>query len=540
LNLTAIAERVILLEGWRAVLLAFAAGAAAAFAHAPYHFWPVLFVSMTLFVWLLDGSVAPSGVRGLRRFWPAFRTGWLFGFGYFLAGLWWIGNAFLVDADEFIWLLPFAITLLPAGLALFWGLAAAFSRLAWGDGWVRLIALAATLTFAEWLRGTVFTGFPWNIIGTAAMPSPPLMQSAALIGTYGVTFFTVFVAAAPAIFAPGREQRTRGIRPVLIMATLLLAGHIGYGFWVLTHARSDVVEGVKLRIVQPAIDQSEKWAPGNEASIMENYLTLSNANTGPNTASIGQFTHLIWPESAFPFILTDRPDQLAAIAKMLPETTTLITGAMRLESGIQGVSGSKIFNALMVLNGAGEIITARDKTQLVPFGEFLPFQELLEDLGLQQLTRQQGGFARGAGRKIIELPGTPPFLSLICYEIVYPGTVIPQTASRPQWLVNLTNDAWFGMTAGPYQHAHQTRIRAVEEGIPVVRAANTGISMVVDAYGRVRHSLALGTRGVLDAELPKTGNRPPYSTWGNFPVVVFVCITFLILVALRSLNTKGL
>ena len=540
MNLTSIAERVILLEGWRAALLAFATGAVSALAQAPYHAWPVLFVTMTLFVWLLDGAVAPSRARGLGRFWPSFKMGWLFGFGYFCAGLWWIGNAFLVDAEEFLWLLPFAVTILPAGIALFWGLAAALARLAWRDGWVRLVALAATLTFAEWLRGVVFTGFPWNTLGTAFMPTPLLMQSAAIVGTYGITFLGIFAAAAPAVFAPGQGQQPRGIRPVVLLATLILSTHAGFGLWVLSQAGSETVAGVKLRVVQPAIDQSKKWEPENEPVIMKSYLDLSNSNTGPDTASVAAFTHLVWPESAFPFVLTQRPDQLSAIANLLPDNTNLITGAMRLEPGVSGVSRRKIFNSMMVINGAGEIVAARDKSQLVPFGEFLPFQRTLEDLGFQQLTQQQGGFARGTSRKPVTMPGTPSFLSLICYEIVYPGTAIPKDTTRPQWLVNLTNDGWFGMTSGPYQHAHQTQIRAVEEGLPVVRAANTGISMVVDGYGRIRDSLPLGASGVVDAELPVA--RPPtvYATLGNLPVVVFVCIMFLILVALRHFNTKGL
>lgn len=540
MNLTSIAERVILLEGWRAALLAFAAGAVSSFAQAPYHAWPILFVTMTLFVWLLDGAVAPSRARGLGRFWPSFRTGWLFGFGYFCFGLWWIGNAFLVDAEEFIWLLPFAVTILPAGMALFWGLAAALARLAWRDGWVRLVALAATLTLVEWLRGTVFTGFPWNTLGTAFMPTPVLMQSASIIGTYGVTFFAVFVAVAPAVFAPGQGAQPRGIRPVVALAALVLAIHTGFGFWVLSQAETETVAGVKLRIVQPAIDQTKKWDPENEPEIMQRYFDLSNSNTGPDTASAAAFTHVFWPESAFPFILTQRPDQLSKIADLLPQNTSLITGAMRLEPGVPGVSRRKIFNALMVINGDGEIVAARDKTQLVPFGEFLPFQATLENLGFQQLTRQQGGFAIGSSRKPLSLPGVPAFLSLICYEIVYPGTVIPQDTKRPGWLVNLTNDGWFGMTAGPYQHAHQTQIRAAEEGLPIVRAANTGISMVVDTYGRILDSLPLGAQGVIDADLPAARKPTFYATIGNVPVVLFVCMVFLILVALRNFNTKGL
>lgn len=541
---TRIAERVIVLEGWRAALLAVFAGAMSALAIAPYHFFPVLFVTLPILVWLLDGAVPPAGSAGFlgifRRFWPAFRTGWLFGFGYFLAGLWWIGKAFLVDADEFIYLLPLAVLALPAGLALFWGAAAALSRLAWSEGWVRIAALAASFTLAEWLRGTVLTGFPWNTLGYAFMPTPLLMQTSALIGLYGVTFITIFVAAVPGLFTPGRS---RSPWPALAAAAILMVAHVGYGLFALSRASDATVEKINIRIVQPAIDQNEKWDQANEAEIMSRYFDLSNANRGPEAASIGAFTHVIWPESAFPFVLTERRDQLAAIANLLPPATTLITGAMRLEKASGAGERHKVFNALYVINGEGEIVVARDKTHLVPFGEFLPFQQTLEDMGFQQLTKIRGGFAAGNRRQTVSTPTTPSFLPLICYEIIFSGSLIGDAGEdfvRPQWMVNLTNDAWYGMTAGPYQHAHQAQVRAVEEGIPVVRAANNGISMVVDANGRIRESLGLGERGVVDARLPVAGPATLFSQYGNFPVLVFVCALFLILIGVKTINTNRL
>ena len=529
------------MEGWRAAFLALLAGAASALALAPFHWFPVLFITIPLFVWLLDGAVASVGSRGLARFWPAFRTGWLFGFGYFLAGLWWIGTALLVDAEGFLWMLPFAVVGFPACLAIFWGIAMAVARLAWGDGWVRLVAFAAALTLAEFVRGTILTGFPWNLPGYAFMPNAMMMQSAEFIGAYGVTFFTLFIAAAPAIFAPGAGERPRRMFLVLLSALVLFGGHIGWGFWSLSQHPTVVNEKIKIRLVQPNIDQVEKWKPENTASIFRSYIDLSNSNTGPQTANAGAFRMIIWPESAFPFIIAEQPDALNTIDEMLGPRTMLITGAMRREKPVEGKPEPQVYNSALVLDGDGAIIEARDKVRLVPFGEFLPFQETLESWGLQQLTKQRGGFGRGLIRKPITLEGLPSFLPLICYEVVYPGGLMDESEERPEWIVNLTNDAWFGKSSGPYQHAHQTRVRAVEEGLPIVRVANSGISFVTDAYGRVLEQLPLGAKAVLDTALPvKRADRTVYSRIGNLPIMISICILFLLLVGVRLINTNRL
>ncbi|MEL6745037.1 MAG: apolipoprotein N-acyltransferase, partial [Pseudomonadota bacterium] len=542
--LRGLAERIILLEGWRAAALAFAAGAVSALSMAPYHLVFVLFATVPVLIWLLDGAVPTVKDNGkvslFGRVWPAFRTGWWFGFGYFLAGLWWIGQAFLVDGDEFAWLLPIAVLILPAGLALFWGLAASLARLAWTDGWSRLVALGSTLALAEWVRGFALTGFPWNSFGSALMPSPLFMQSAGLVGVYTMALFAIIVFGVLAPF--GSPSKSGNAWGGLAVALALVFVHAGWGFYALSKAEevADVTD-VRLRLVQPAIAQNEKWDRANEAEIMARYFDLSNVNRGPEGASVAAFTHVIWPESAFPFILTDRRDQLTKIADLLPPATSLITGAMRLERGIAGAEENRVFNAMLVLNGDGEIVSAYDKTRLVPFGEFLPFQSLLEQAGFQQLTKRQGGFAKGTARNPLQAPGAPAFLPLICYEIIFSGSVLPATNGedgRPSWIVNVTNDAWFGTTAGPYQHAHQAQIQAVETGLPVVRTANSGISMVVDGAGRVRNQLGLGLRGVVDSELPGALPVPIFSRLGNTPFMAFLGLLFLIVVGIRLQSTK--
>lgn len=534
----------IVLEGWRRSGLALAAGAVSALSLAPYHFYPVLLITLPVLVWLLDGAVGEANRHGQMRLfgkvWPAARIGWLFGFGYFLTGFWWVGKAFLVDMDDFGYLMPFAVVVLPAGLALFWMLGAVLSRLAWTNGWTRIVSLAAALTLVEWLRGTILSGLPWNVLGYAVMPTPVFMQSSALVGLYGMTFLAIFVSAMPAILGTSTEhdRATTSVRLPLVLAVLAALAHGTFGLLTLSTADSGHVDDIRLRIVQPALNQSEKWDSDKEQEIMAKYMELSNANKGPDHGSVNAFTHVIWPESAFPFILTERADQLAAIARLLPPTTSLITGAMRYEEAVNQDQQAKVYNSLYVLNGEGETVVARDKVRLVPFGEFLPFQTFLESLGLRQLTQLRGGFSPGNKRVVVDLPGTPTFLPLICYEIIYAGAIrgdSDPTAPQPKWIVNLTNDAWFGMTAGPYQHAHQARLRAVEEGIPVVRAANNGISFITDAYGRIEESLALGKRGTVDGPLPVARSATLYSKTGNTPVVLFVCLLLVsLLISARN------
>lgn len=528
------------------MMLAIVAGALSALSLAPYHAFPILLITMPILVWLMDGAVAESdrvgALAGIRKLAPAFKIGWWFGFGYFLTGFWWVGHAFLVDADDFAYLLPVAVLALPAGLAIFWGLAMALARLVWSDSWTRILAIAASLTLLEWLRGTVLTGLPWNVPGYAAMPTPTLMQSASIIGLYGITFLVLFVTAAPAILGPaaGSGGALRKPRFVLIVAAAISLAHIAFGLMRLNGADPSYVDDIKLRIVQPALNQAEKWDLSKEAEIMGRYFSLSNANKGPEVASVGAFTHVIWPESAFPFVLSQRGDQLTNIARLLPPTTSLITGAMRVEKAANVDQQPKVFNSLYVINSEGETVIARDKVRLLPFGEFLPFQDILEELGFRQLTNLRGGFSAGSRRAVVDIPGTPTFLPLICYEIIYSGQVrasADATAPRPRWIVNLTNDAWFGMTAGPYQHAHQAQLRAVEEGLPVVRAANNGISFVSDAYGRIEESLALGQRGVVDSRLPTALKATLFSRFGNVPILVLICLLLIGLLLLRRKST---
>ncbi len=498
------AHAVMLAWGWRRAAIAFGAGAVATLALAPFNLWPLMFVSFPVVVWLIDGSAAGR----LGGVWAAATAGWWFGFGYFLAGLYWVGHAFLVDAKVFGWLLPFAVVGLPAGLALFPAAGLALARWMWMRGPVRIVALALALTIAEWLRGHLLTGFPWNAFGYALTGSLTLAQGAAIVGIWGLTFVAVAAFASPATLADERSDTPLPWLP-LLCAAVALTGLATYGAIRLARTPTSLVEGVRLRIMQPNLQQNEKFNYGSKQQVMRRYLALSDRATGPERAGVRDVTHLIWPESAFPFFIAREADALAQIADLLPPGTVLITGGARPEETAPGSRIVRGYNSVYVIDHDGSILAVYDKVHLVPFGEYLPLQRLLESFGLQQLTKVQGGFISGERRRPLGVPRAPHALPLICYEIIFSGEAVPRDAERPGWLLNLTNDGWFGDSTGPYQHFQQARVRAIEEGLPLVRAANTGISAVVDPLGRVIRKLPLGVEGVLDSALP----RPIAPTW---------------------------
>ena len=529
----ALVHVIVLSYGWRRWLIAFVAGALSAAAMAPLCFWPVLFVTFPVLIWLIDG--AGSGEwRGLSSAAP---IGWWFGFGYFLAGLYWIGFAFLVDAPTFGWLLPIAVIGLPAGLAIFTALGVALARLLWTRGALRILALAVSLTVSEWLRGHLLTGFPWNAFGYALTAPLALAQGAALIGIWGLTFLAVAIFASPATLFDDRGE-SRWPRLPLGLAAAALVALAAYGTVRLARAPTEFVAGVHLRIMQPNLQQDVRFNYAAKQQVLDRYIALSARAAAP-AGGTGEVTHLIWPESAFPFFLTREPEALAQIAKLLHGRTVLITGAVRLAEPVTPPE-LVVYNSIYVLDRDGLIAATYDKLHLVPFGEYLPFQRFLESLGLQQLTKQRGGFSAGDRRRLLLIPGAPPAMPLICYEIIFPGEVGAQAAlsgdgqgggnaARPGWMINVTNDGWFGISTGPYQHLQQARVRAVEAGLPLVRAANTGISAVLDPLGRIIEKLPLGAEGAIDAPLPQPIAAPPYTRVGDLPAGMMVAIALLLL-----------
>lgn len=502
---------------------------------APFFFWPILWLTLPVLLWSMAGQSAsatgsfetparaePNAARGWRAIRDrvpvsirhAAAAGWWFGFGYHLFGLFWIGEAFLVEAEIFAWLLPFAVTLLPAGLALFMSAASAVT--VWfaprADA-SRVVAFAVCLGMAEWLRGHIFTGLPWNVLGYA-LTSDMNLSLASVFGIYGLTLIAALVFTVPAIWA---VEGRRWMAAVAILATLLTM----LGANVLSRPPDRTAasgDEVRVRIVQPSVPQREKWRPENQRAIFDDHLALSLTDAAGKVDTADGIALIVWPEAAMPFFPLDQPVAMADIGLMLPPHATLISGALRADPPPPPGQRRRVFNSLLAFGrGApnAALIATYDKTHLVPFGEYLPFQRLLEAIGLQQLTRMRGGFASGAEpRGLIDIPRVGLLAPLICYEAIFPARVI-QSPRRPRAIVNVTNDGWFGNTTGPRQHLHMARVRAVEEGVPVIRAANNGISALIDAHGRIAVRLDLNVRGTIDARLPTAIAPPVYARWGD-------------------------
>ena len=501
-GLVSLIEGIILSWGWRRRAIAFVSGAVGALALPPFSLFALIAVPLTIAVWLIDGAQDHGRGRALiGSLRVAFGAGWWMGFGYFLAGLWWVGSALLVEADKFAWALPLAIVALPAVLAVFPAAGFALARLLWSPGPLRVFALAFGLGVAEWARGLLFTGFPWNDFGMALGVNLALAQTASLVGLHGLAFLTVAIFAAPATLWRVGEDRLDP-KPAIV-AALALALIAAFGEFRLMAPPSATLQGVKLRLIQPNVGQDDaSFGPQNKQAILRRYFDLSERATSPDRSGVRDVTHLVWPESPFPFILSRDPQALSEIADFLGPGTSLITGAARREDG---GGAPHYFNSIQIVGRDGLSAQRYDKQHLVPFGEYMPFASLLERAHISQMVDIPGGFEAGSGRRILHVPGLPDAMPLICYEAIFPiefGDLVTG-AERPGWLLNVTDDVWFGLTPGPHQHYAQARLRAIELGLPLVRDANSGISAVLDGLGREIAVAPLGAEGVLDAELPE-------------------------------------
>jgi apolipoprotein N-acyltransferase len=519
------------LTGTRRALLAVFAGAISVLAFAPIHAWPVLFISFGLLVWLLDGCHAGHAELGDRLRCAAL-TGLWFGFGYFLTGLYWIAEAFLVEPWRHGWLIPFVMTALPGGMALFYAAAAALAAYLWRPGAARVFALAIAFGLAEYARGHILTGLPWNLFGYGLAATLPMMQTAAIFGVYALSLLAALLFASPfAIWAPQGSglARPKGTALLTLVFSVALALGAAWGAARLQSANT-ASTGVRLRIVQANVDQANKWRPENSAEIFNTYLDLSRSGGGKG--GLDGISLLVWPETAVPFLLAESAQALSVIGDALPDGTSLLVGSGRIveERDAQDrLVATRIYNSVLVIGDKGEVLDGYDKIHLVPFGEYLPFQDFMESLGVFQLTGVRGGFSAGTGSRLLSVPGAPQARPLICYEIIFPDEVRDKS-QRPGWFLNVTNDAWFGGSAGPYQHFHQAQLRAVEQGLPVVRAANTGISAIIDPYGRVLGELGLKKEGVVDGLLPEALPVTKFVMWERrieIAVLVFALLGWL-------------
>lgn len=495
------------LTGWRRLVLAVLAGATGTLAMAPVDFPPAMLVSLPI-LFLLALSA--------RGFWQAFWAGTFWGTSQFITGLYWIVLSYLVPPADFAMLGPPTVFGLAVLLALFVGLACACYRFLsarlparFSSPWRHVVLFAVCFAVFEWLRGHVMTGFPWNQIGHAWSPSDAMSQSAALFGIYGLSLLSLLVFTLPAIGKRGT------------LAALALLGVLtGGGAVRLALDEGGEQDGVHVRIVQPNIDQAEKWLP-----------ELANAHFAKTVRLSGlpsdkPFTLVVWPETATSFPLDRSVAAREAMARVTPKGGYLLTGAVRTT---EANGRRNVYNSLHVLDDAGRIVADYDKFHLVPLGEYLPLRDWLP----MEDTVGRGSFESGPGPRTLRMPGMPPVSVLICYEIIFPGAVV-DPLDRPTWLLNVTNDAWFGVSSGPYQHLANARMRAIEEGLPMVRSANTGISAVFDAYGRRLSSLGLEKTGVIDTALPRALSPTLYARLGDVTFLALLLSLLAICVNWRA------
>lgn len=537
-RISAISHWVLLAEGWRRRFLALGAGALGALAQAPLGLTPALIPSLMVAVWLIDGETGGPSVISPPALGGAARDGWWFGFGYFLAGLWWIGAAFLVETDEFAWAMPLGIIGLPAGLAFFFALAFALARLLWMPGAGRIFALGFGIAAAEYLRHWLFTGFPWNTYGQALAVWLVPAQAASVIGAEGLTLIAVLIFAAPATLADTRRAPWRPVRLALVALALLLGFGLGrlmlHGGLRASDSPADQVAGVRLRLVQPNMSQREKIAQTDGLAVLTRLFQLSDRSAGPKANGMADVSHVFWPESPFPFLLTSEPRALAEIARQLPQKTTLVTGAVRREG--TRAADVRYFNSMQVFADKGQLQATYDKQHLVPFGEYLPLENLLKAVGLRKFVHVPGEFSVSDRRLLISVPGLPPALPLICYEAIFPHE-IEAGQPRPGLIINITNDAWFGETFGPHQHLNQARLRAIETGLPLIRAANTGISAVIDPYGRFAATIPVGVENIADVGLPKDIEVTLYAAYRPKITVFTIFLPFFLAIGFQIVST---
>ena len=502
-----------------AAVLALAAGGLAALAHPPFGVLPGL-LGYGLMMYLVDQ--APD-TRPLKA---AFWRGWLAAVAYFMISCWWVAEAFMVDARGQGWMAPLAVLLVTSGLGLFWGAAMLLYRALRPQGPWRVLAFAGALSLLEWLRGWVLTGFPWNLPGETWRAGSPVSQAAALVGAYGLTWITLAIVAAPAALSGPGSLRARLSSVALAVCALIALW--GFGAQRLRHPVAALPGAPRVRIVQADVKQEAKYDQDNLRMIFLRYvrLTAAPAERAPDI--------VVWSEGAVPLPANDLldPDKgwAEAIRASLHPGESLLLGAYR----VAGDPSDPIyFNSLYAVRATdrGLAVTGvYDKHRLVPFGEYLPAEQILAPLGFKDLTHIGDSFTPGPSPKPINPAGVPPVQPLICYESLFPDLVRTAVRSgpvRPRWIVNVSNDSWFGVTSGPLQHLNQASYRAIEEGLPIARATPTGVSAMIDAYGRTlpHAQLGFGRMAVIDADLPPALKNTTYGSLGEWPFAALLALS---------------
>jgi len=517
-------NRFVAVTGWSGFALNTGLGALSVLGHAPFYLWPVTILCFALLMLRLDA--ARTCTKPLRR---GFWCGFSFALGYFVAGLYWIGSAFVARGPEFIPFMPFAILGLCAGLALFWAVGGlAYVRLVrdnkasiWSAG-----IFASMFFIVEFARGHIFSGFPWNLPGYIFAAGKPVSQIASLVGIYGLTVLVFFLSAATALWLANPKK---WLPLGLSLGVVVLS--FGYGTWRLNQADTQYVDGAKLRIVHANIPQRDKFDPDKYVQTVNTYLQLSRS------AGFEDVTHIIWPEGAVPGLIFEDKGLMAAIEQMVLSGTgsppVFITQTLRAENRPNNSKPAYYNSAAAVsfTNAAPPQYTAYyDKQKLVPFGEFIPGRGVLEKLGLRSLSSALESMTPGDSGVMPHLPGLPPVSIQICYEIIFPGFTQknrPKNAQTPNWILNLSNDSWYGNSSGPRQHINQARYRAIEQGLPVIRATSGGISGAIDPYGRQLNQLGVGEQGVIDTLLPKPVKGTFYKITINCRILLLIAFLLI-------------
>ena len=516
-------DKIIEIRGWKRNCLAISVGMLGVLALPPFLFLPVILVSLVVFHWTLDGILIKTKNHSkVFVFFQSFLTGWCFGFGFFLGGLYWVHNSFFVDPDKFAWLSPFAVLFLSTGMAIYVGFTASFSCIISRPGISRLVNICIFWVIFELIRGWALTGFPWNLLATVWANTSQMTQIASIFGVFGLSFITMLLASSVAVL--GHKEIVARRRIIFSFSLFLMPAIVWvYGEGRLHYSQNQNVTGVLLRLVQPNISQKDKWKPLLLNKHINTLLSMSKRKS-TNFSSLP--THIIWPETATPFDLTNNKEAIELFEKILPKKGVLITGSRRASPKTN--LEKRIWNSMHVIIAKEGITGTYDKRHLVPFGEYVPFRKFLK---LSKIVAGRMDFSPGIETTLLKVPNAPKAIPTICYEGIF-QLKNPEIAtnSRVGWFLNLTNDAWFGSSAGPYQHLEATRFRALEHGLPLVRVANTGLSVVIDPYGRTIASSRLNEKTIIDSILPtKLENGTIFSKYGNWTLALLLLLFFSLL-----------
>lgn len=514
------------LQGWKAYAMAFALGVALTAAFPPFWALPLGILAFSGWLWLLQGVHGRKG---------RFAIGWWFGFGHHTTGLYWICIALGVDGGAFWWMMPFALCLLPAYLALYTGALGLLLRQRVLPPTQQVALFGLLWLVLEYIRAHLFYGFPWNLAGYIWTISDVTLQPASVFGIYGMSLWAVLFCGAFSLLAKPLvevqpDNRLRGFAVIMAASLALLL----WGAVRLQQADTLVEpsSGANVRIVQANVAQSLKWDPAFQLEALQRHINLSNRPAEEGFAP----DYIVWPETAMPYSLERGSRWHSLLAKVAPEQGRLLTGNVR---HVGEGETWQVWNSLRVIAPDADIRASYDKHMLVPFGEFVPLRSVLSFLPMDKITQGSTDFTAGQGAELLDIAGDAPQVQpLICYEAIFPEFRTDDMEERPEWLLNITNDAWFGTSTGPYQHLHMTRTRAVERGIPLLRAANTGVSAAFDAFGRMLAHIPLNSANIVDVALPARTIAPTwYSRHGELTLIIICYILFIYIFMSRRKNT---